>query len=108
MPAVPVRIGLAFRLARYVSQNRGRGLGRGKRAASPRAGSRQCASELMKASAKPNKPKSPKVLIINKIAHKSEKQTHGDYQPLYQSLTAILGPILRKFGWNYERSCDVL
>jgi hypothetical protein len=58
--------------------------------------------------ANPNKPKGLKVLVINKIARKSGKQTHGDYQPWYQSLTAIFGPILKKYEWNYERSCDVL
>jgi hypothetical protein len=58
--------------------------------------------------AEPNKPKRLKVLVINKIARKGEKQTHADYQPWYQSLTAILGPILKKYEWNDERSCDVL
>jgi hypothetical protein len=46
--------------------------------------------------------------VINKIARKAEKQTHEDYHQWYQSLTAILAPILRKYEWNYERSCDVL
>jgi hypothetical protein len=40
-----------------------------------------------------------KVLVINKIARKAEKQTHVDYQPWYQQLTAILALILQKFGW---------
>ncbi len=58
--------------------------------------------------AKLNKPKSLKTLVINKIARKAEKRTQGGYQPLYQSLRAILAPILERYEWNYERSCDVL
>jgi hypothetical protein len=48
------------------------------------------------------------MLVINKIAHKPEKQTHDNYHAWYQSLTAILPPILKKYEWNYERSCNVL
>jgi hypothetical protein len=48
------------------------------------------------------------MIVINKIAQKAEKPTHARYQPWYKSLTAILTPILKKYEWNYERSCDVL
>jgi hypothetical protein len=65
-------------------------------------------SRRQRGQAKPNKPMGLNTLIINKISQKPEKQTHGDYHPWYQSLTGILGPILKKYEWNYERSCDVL
>jgi hypothetical protein len=58
--------------------------------------------------ADPNEPKGINMLVINKIRQKPEKQTHEDYHSCYQSLTAILAPILKKYEWNYERSCDVL
>ncbi len=48
---------------------------------------------------KPNEPKRLKMLVINKIDHEAEKQTHARYQPCYQSLTAIFGPILKQFVW---------
>ncbi len=74
----------------------------------PGEGGCEYVTELTKASAKPNKPKRLKMLVINKIARKAEKQTHASYQPCYQSLTAVLALILKKYEWNYERSCDVL
>ncbi len=40
------------------------------------------------------------MLGINKIARETEKQTQASYQPWYQSLTAILAPILKKYEWN--------
>ncbi len=49
--------------------------------------------------ARQNKPKRLKTLVINKIARKAEKQTQACYEPWYQSLTAILAPILKKFVW---------
>ncbi len=49
--------------------------------------------------AKPNKPNRLKTLVINELAHEAEKQTQARYQPWYQSLTAILAPILKKFVW---------
>ncbi len=58
--------------------------------------------------AKSNEPKGLKMRVINKIAHEAEKQTQASYEPRYQSLTAILAPILKKYEWNYKRSCDVL
>ncbi len=69
--------------------------------ASRRAGSGSCQyiSELMKTSTRQTKPKRLKTLVINELAHKAEKRTQACYQPWYQSLTAILTPILKKFGW---------
>jgi hypothetical protein len=49
--------------------------------------------------AKPNEPKGLKPLVINNIAHGAEKRTQASYQSWYQSLTAILAPILKKFVW---------
>ncbi len=49
--------------------------------------------------AKPNKPKRAKTLVIHRIAHEAEKRTQASYEPRYQSLTAILAPILKKFVW---------
>ncbi len=49
--------------------------------------------------AKLNKPNRLKTLVINRIAHEAEKRTQACYDPRYQSLTAILAPILRKFVW---------
>jgi hypothetical protein len=62
----------------------------------------------MKANNDPSKPKRLKMLVINKIARKAEKQTQARYQQWYQSLRAILAQMLEKNEWNYERSCDVL
>ncbi len=39
------------------------------------------------------------MFVINELAHEAEKQTQARYQSWYQSLTAILTPILRKFVW---------
>ncbi len=39
------------------------------------------------------------MLVINELAREAEKQTQARYQPWYQSLTAILAPILKKFVW---------
>jgi hypothetical protein len=47
----------------------------------------------------PNEPKGLKPLVISKIAREAEKRTQATYQPWYQSLTAILAPILKKFVW---------
>jgi hypothetical protein len=52
--------------------------------------------------AKPSKPKRLNAFAINKIARKSEKQTQARYQTCYQSLTAILAPILRKYEWMHR------
>ncbi len=49
--------------------------------------------------AKPNKPKGLKTLVINKTARATEKRTQASYEPRYQSLTAILAPILKKSVW---------
>ncbi len=49
--------------------------------------------------AEPNKPKRLKTLVINELAHETEKQTQARYQPCYQLLTAILAPILKKYEW---------
>jgi hypothetical protein len=57
-------------------------------------------SQKARRRAKPNKPMRLKVLVINKIARKEEKQTHGDYPTWCQSLTAILAPFLKKYEWN--------
>ncbi len=113
MPAAPFRIHFAFRPARYALLERGQsslGAVWGEAVLPPRRVREVCQHviELMKASTKPNKPMRAKVFAINKIPHKAEKQTQARYQPCYQSLTAILGPILKKYEWNYERSRDVL
>jgi hypothetical protein len=46
-----------------------------------------------------NKPNAPKTLAINDISQEWDKQTQATYQPCYQLLTAILGPVFEKFGW---------
>ncbi len=117
MPAVPFpRIPLAFLPAPHAAPGRGQGLaepphprpsrlcGRGRHGEAvlpiaPGEGGRQYVSGLKKASARPNEPKRLKTLVINKIARKAEKQTQASYQPWYQSVTAILAPILKKFVW---------
>ncbi len=86
MPAVPSRIPFAFRLAGYAGLERGRGSAgavwvEAVLPVAPGEGSRQYRSELTKASAKSNEPKGLKVLVINKIAHKTEKQTQANYEP---------------------------
>ncbi len=103
MPAVPFpRIPLAFLPAPYAVPGRGQG-GFGKRCfPTKRPRVEGTAARL------PNEPKRLKTLVINQLAHEAEKQTQARYQPSYQSLTAILAPILKKYEWNYERSCDVL
>ncbi len=65
----------------------------------PGEGGRQFVTELTKASTKQNEPKRLKTLAINELAHEVEKQTQASYQPWYQSLTAILAPILKEFVW---------
>ncbi len=65
----------------------------------PGEGDRQYVSELRKASTKANEPKALKMLVINEIGGKAEKRTQARYQPWYQSLTAILAPVLQKFVW---------
>ncbi len=65
----------------------------------PGEGGRQYVTELTKASAKSNEPKRLKTLVINNIAHEAEKRTQASDKPWYQSLTAILAPILQKFVW---------
>jgi hypothetical protein len=49
--------------------------------------------------AKPNEPKRLNTFVVNKISLEEGKRTQADYRPRYQPLTAILSPILRKFGW---------
>jgi hypothetical protein len=60
---------------------------------------REARAEREMRRANPNEPKGLKLLVINKIAREPEKRTQASYHPWYQSLTAILPPILRKFVW---------
>jgi len=52
----------------------------------------------------PNKPKSPKILVLNSMAEEWPKQTQPTHHTCYQLFTAILAPILRKFGWKRRGS----
>jgi hypothetical protein len=47
----------------------------------------------------PNKPNEVKVIGINDIGRKREKQTQRAYRSCFQLLTAILRPNFEKFGW---------
>ena len=47
---------------------------------------------------KPDKPNGIKTLVINNMTQKSAKQTQRPYSTCYQLFTAILAPILMKFG----------
>ncbi len=49
--------------------------------------------------AKPNEPNRLNTLCVNKIAHGGTKRTQVVYQPLYQSLTAILTRIWKESVW---------
>jgi hypothetical protein len=53
---------------------------------------------------KPNKPNEVKTFVFNNMTEKSAKQTRRTYHACYQLLTAILGPIFRKFGWKRRGS----
>jgi hypothetical protein len=48
------------------------------------------------------------MFAVSKISEKGGKQTQGYQLACFQQLTAVFAPILKKYEWNYEPSCDVL